>query len=109
MATVISPSSADTLEQRFRNALPLGIDEATAVLVSSDGSARVIGNGSVYLLTTAAAPSQCVSALPLSFESLNYRVLGDGDTLSFPGGASTAATLPLSIDEGVMTPTNPYQ
>lgn len=87
----------------------LGIDEATAVLVSSDGSARVIGNGSVYLLTTAAAPSQCVSALPLSFESLNYRVLGDGDTLSFPGGASTAATLPLSIDEGVMTPTNPYQ
>tara|TARA_R110002096_G_scaffold42143_3_gene113576 strand:- start:58471 stop:59541 length:1071 start_codon:yes stop_codon:yes gene_type:complete len=90
------------------NPIGLGIDEATAVLVSSDGSARVIGNGSVYLLSATAAPSQCESGLPLSFAGLTYRVLNNGDTLSLPSGTSSATSLPLSIDEGVMTPANPY-
>lgn len=87
----------------------LGIDESTALLVSSDGSARVIGNGSVYVVSATAPPSQCQSALPLSFENLHYKVLKSGDTLNLPSGTSAAASLPLSIADGIMTPASPYQ
>ncbi len=86
----------------------IGIDEATALLVSADGSARAIGQGKVYVLTSSAAPSQCQSGLPLTFEDLSYRVLQAGDTLSLPSGSSGVAAASLSISQGVMTPSDPY-
>ena len=47
MATVISPSSADTLEQRFRNALPLGIDEATLRVIDEESEWLAVTRGTV--------------------------------------------------------------
>jgi len=47
MSTVISPSSADTLEQRFRNALPGGIDEATLRTVDEESEWLEVTRGTV--------------------------------------------------------------
>ena len=47
MATVISPSSADTLEQRFRNALTLGIDEATLRVIDEESEWLAVTRGTV--------------------------------------------------------------
>jgi cyanophycinase len=87
----------------------VGIDEATALLVTSDGNGTVIGNGAVYVLTAASAPGQCQSGLPLTFENLSYRVLKAGDVLSLPSANTSSQEKVLSISEGVMTPASPYE
>lgn len=74
---VISPSSADTLEQRFRNALPPGIDEATL---------RVIDEESEWLAVTRGT----VQPVHSSFDS------GAMVTVWCDGGTGIAATSDLS-------------
>ncbi len=77
MAMVISPSSADTLEQRFRNALSPGIYEATL---------RVIDEESEWLAVTRGT----VQPVHSSFDS------GAMVTVWADGGTGIAATSDLS-------------
>ncbi|MGZ0178986.1 MAG: TldD/PmbA family protein [Acidimicrobiales bacterium] len=77
MVMVISPSSADTLEKRFRNALPPGIDEATL---------RVIDEESEWLAVTRGT----VQPVHSSFDS------GAMVTVWSNGGTGIAATSDLS-------------
>ena len=77
MATVITPTSTDTLTQRFRNALPSGIDEATL---------RVIDEESEWLVVTRGT----VQPMQSSFDS------GAMVTVWANGGTGIAATSDLS-------------
>lgn len=77
MAMVISPSSTDTLEKRFRSALPAGIDEATL---------RVIDEESEWLAVTRGT----VQPVHSSFDS------GAMVTVWAGGGTGIAATSDLS-------------
>ena len=102
--------AARLMQDGLHNApIGIGIDEATALLITSDGTGTVIGNGAVYLLTPNAAPGQCQSGLPLIFENLSYRVLKAGDTVALPSATTSAQEKMLSIAAGTMTPANPYE
>lgn len=78
----------------------IGVDERTAVLLESDGNARVVGAGAAYFLSASGKPSVCKKGVPLTFEGVAARRLranakfdlreweGDGDayTLSVRAG-----------------------
>jgi len=87
----------------------LGIDEATAVLVDSEGNAEVVGTGTVYLLTPTTAPDICIAGEPLGYENIPYEIFRSGNTFLLPtvtSGSSRIAV--LSIVGGVLSPSNPY-
>jgi cyanophycinase-like exopeptidase len=44
----------------------IGIDETTAVIVDTDGKARVAGKGAAYFLTLNHRPEQCAFGKPLT-------------------------------------------
>jgi len=83
MATIIAPTSADTLQQRFSKALPAGIDEATI---------RVFDEESEWLVVARGTPEPVHS----SFDS------GAMVTVWAGGGTGIAATSDLS-ESGLRT------
>ena len=88
--------------------LGLGVDEATALLISSDGFAEVIGDGYVYVLESAGPPQVCTPAQALTYQNLQLTPLIEGDTLQLPAGTSSISDEPLSAETGTLVPANPY-
>jgi cyanophycinase len=57
----------------------IAVEEAAAVIVESDGQAKVIGSGQVYFVTAANAPKVCRKNMPLEMTGfLVHRVLTGG-------------------------------
>ena len=82
----------------------VAIDEKSAVLVESDGKARVVGGGKgAYFLRPTRLPEMCQQGVPLTFSGIEvYRVPGGGhfDLVSWTGDGGTAYS--LSVDRGVI-------
>jgi len=88
--------------------LGIGVDEATALVVDEQGSAGVIGEGSVYVLRSAGPPAVCVAGEPLTYTGLELVRLDEGNTIALPGGATDVVGTPLGADVGVLEPADPY-
>lgn len=58
----------------------VGVDEATAALVTPDGQARVVGRGEVHWVKSGAPPEICQVGLPLTFTGLEVTSTGAGET-----------------------------
>jgi cyanophycinase len=80
----------------------IGIDEKTAVLVESDGHAKVVGEGEADFFEASGKPQQCVLGKPLTFKSVSERPVRAGDTfdlLHWTGGSLPSY---LYIEDGSM-------
>jgi len=66
----------------------IGIDEATALLVETNGSAQPVGRGAVYFLLADHPPEVCQPSTPLTYSLIPvYRIQADGsfNLLSWQG------------------------
>jgi cyanophycinase len=86
-------------------AVGIGIDEQTAVVVGPDGVGEVLGSGTVTLLHSNGAPTQCVAGQPLEYAGLDWYTLASGDTVNWPEGLP-AGVMPaaLSAAGGALEP-----
>lgn len=92
-------------------ALGVGINERTALTMEPDGTARVLGESSVYFLKTPGVPQVCQPKTALTYHDIQvYRISVDDKNASFnfsrwTGKGGTQYT--LSVNEGVITSTQP--
>jgi cyanophycinase len=85
----------------------IGIDEATAILVESNGSSTRVGSGAAYFFTSNGVPAVCVSGSPLTYTGLAvYKVSGAAtfNLSSWSGSGGTAYT--VSANAGAMSSSN---
>ncbi|MBI5935947.1 MAG: cyanophycinase [Chloroflexi bacterium] len=84
----------------------IGVDEMTALAVEPNGSATVLGSGSVYFLRTPGMPEVCQSKKPLTYRNISvYRASGSATfNLSTWSGSGGTAYF-LSAEAGVLNST----
>jgi cyanophycinase-like exopeptidase len=76
----------------------IGVDEATAVLVESDGSSKVFGAGKAYFLkSNGGQPEVCVSRKALTWNN-NGQAVG---AYIIPGTSSGSNTFDLTTWTGI--------
>jgi cyanophycinase len=89
-------------------ALGVGIDERTALAMEPNGSATVLGEGSVYFVLAPGVPEVCREKKALTYHNISvYRVPVSG-TFNFAkwkGSGGTAYM--LNVNSGVVTSTQP--
>jgi cyanophycinase len=90
------------------SAVGVGVDEETALVVDPSGSGQVLGIGAAYVVRTAGSPAVCEPGTPLDYQGLSYRALFDGDTVKLPAWDSPVPEESLSVQNGKMSPPNPY-
>jgi len=87
------------------SARAIGIDEATAVLVESNGQAIVAGQGAAYFLELAAASQQCAPGKPLTVKNVaGYKLPAGQDSkfdLKIWRGAG-GSTIKIDVVNGTM-------
>ncbi|MBA3539584.1 MAG: hypothetical protein H0T79_08130, partial [Deltaproteobacteria bacterium] len=88
--------------------LGLGVDEATALVIDETGLGSVLGDGRVYAIAPASAPTTCAANTPLEWTDVALHALGAGDTITLPGGAASVARRSLSATGGALVPADPY-
>lgn len=85
----------------------IAIDEKTAVLLESDGKARVTGAGTVYFVKAPGLPEKCAPNVPLTYRNLAvYRLsagAGSFDVKTWTG--SGGAAYELSVENGAVKST----
>jgi cyanophycinase len=92
-------------------ALGVGIDERTALTMEPDGVATVVGEGSVYFLTTPGTPDVCQPKTELTYNGISVYRIEDGPEMWFDFSDWTTGeggtTYELDVDAGVITSTQP--
>lgn len=89
-------------------AIGLGIDEQTAMVIGPDGVGEVLGEGGVFILRADMPAAQCSPGLALEYGPLEYAKLVAGDTASWPGGVTEVPSQLVSAGGGVTDPADPY-
>jgi cyanophycinase len=85
----------------------IGVDEATAVLVESSGSATRVGSGAAYFVSSAGVPLTCVSGSPLTYTGLAvYKMSGAAtfNLATWSGAGGTSYT--VSANAGALSSSN---
>jgi cyanophycinase len=89
------------------NPREIGVDERSAVLVESDGKARVIGQGrGAYFMQVRSKPAVCRAGTPLSFQGIAVYHVAQGrsfDLKSWTGSGGSAYS--LSVESGSLSST----
>lgn len=92
-------------------ALGVGINERTALAMEPDGKATVLGEGSVYFLTTPGKPEICLPKTELTYHNINvYRISVTDSNASYDFSKWTGkggTSYQLNVDAGVITSTQP--
>ena len=82
----------------------IAVDEKAAVLVESDGSARVVGSGPAYFMETTAAPAVCDPGKPLTLDGVRTIRVAPGRTFDLrTWRAPDATAYTLSVTAGKIT------
>jgi cyanophycinase len=89
-------------------ALGIGVDEATALLVDASGEGHVVGAGRVYLVRSHGSPAVCQAGQPLEYTGLTYHALAAGDLIALPTGDTDAPGMSLAASGGALSPADPY-
>ncbi|MDJ0901640.1 MAG: Type 1 glutamine amidotransferase-like domain-containing protein [Xenococcus sp. MO_188.B8] len=91
-------------------ALAIGIDEGTSLVIDQEGMAEVMSNrtkGSVYFILGDRQPEVCEPETFLSFDDYKIWRVRDGETFDLQNIPSTDY-YQVSVDRGRMFPGNPY-
>jgi cyanophycinase len=85
----------------------IGIDEKTAVLMESDGTAWVTGLGAAYFLRAPGPPEQCTPNRPVTYRNITvYRLKAGPGRFNIASWTGTGgATYTLSAEDGVLKST----
>ena len=75
----------------------VGVDEATAALVTPDGQSRVVGQGGVHWVRAQQGPEVCEAGTPLTFHQLEVTSLKAGQTFDLTGWSSPQQP-PVNLD-----------
>lgn len=86
----------------------LGVDEGTALVIDATGTGTVMGDGAVYAVVPAAAPTTCAPGEPLAWSGVPVHALRAGDTIALPAATTSVPATPLSASGGALTPADPY-
>ncbi len=85
----------------------IGIDQHTALLLDSDGSAVAAGAGAVYLFSSARRPAICRAGVPLTFANIRVRKLVAGQKFSLASWSGDGLAYSLSVSAGVLSSSQP--
>jgi len=80
----------------------IAVDENAALLVESDGSSRVAGEGPVYFLESTKRPQICQYHQPLTFDSIRAERVRPGKTFQLKKWSGEADIYFLSVTRGVV-------
>jgi cyanophycinase len=81
----------------------MGIDETTAVLVETDGSARVVGKGAAHIFAMDAPAETCVNGRPLTVRNIQGFKAEAGATLNLKTWtASPSQPFTINVVDGKM-------
>jgi len=80
----------------------IAVDENAALLVETDGSARVVGEGPVYFLEATKAPTVCDYRQPLTFNGISVQRVQPGKTFQLTKWSGEADTYSLSVTKGIV-------
>ena len=88
-----------------QNARGIGIDEATALLVEPDGSAKVVGNNSVWFLDLPKPATICESGKTLTIQKVRVYQLNPNQVFDL-NRCTTPDSVPstLSVENGSLSP-----
>jgi len=78
----------------------IAVDENTALLVETDGSARAVGEGHIYFLETAHKPEQCAYRKPLTFSGIRVQRVAAGKSFDVKKWQGEADRYSLSVKNG---------
>jgi cyanophycinase-like exopeptidase len=84
----------------------IGIDETTAVVLSPDGQAKVLGQGAVYFMTLDHRPEICQWRKPLTVHDVKILKVQAGPNATFDFNSWTspdATALVANVDAGKLT------
>jgi cyanophycinase len=82
----------------------MGIDETTAVLVQSDGSARVVGKGAAHIFAMDEPAEICVDGKPLTARELKGFVAPAGSSLNLKTWTATPSEpFTINVVDGKLT------
>ncbi|MDY7020961.1 MAG: peptidase S51, partial [Cyanobacteriota bacterium] len=88
------------------NALGIGIDEGTSVIVNPGGLATVIGDGSAYFVLGDHFPEQCEPETSLTFKDYKVWKISNGETFNLANRQSEGYQL-VSVNRGELR-SDPY-
>ena len=79
----------------------IAVDQEAAVLVESDGSARVVGKGPAYFMETTQKPEVCRTGTPLTLHGVSTFRIQPGGTFDVAAWKAEGATpYVLAVDSG---------
>jgi len=82
----------------------IGIDEATAILVNSNGSATRVGSGAAYFMLSNGVPQVCVSGSPLTYTGLAVYKVSGGATFNLATWTGAGgSTYTVSASSGALS------
>jgi cyanophycinase-like exopeptidase len=82
----------------------IGVDETTAVLVETDGRAKVVGKNSAYFMTLDHRPELCTEGRPLTVLHIRVIKLSAGDNFDLKTWTATGGTaFEVNVVEGKLT------
>ncbi len=91
-----------------KDARGIGIDEATALLVEPDGSAKVVGRNSVWFLNRTRPATTCEPGKPLAIENVRVFQLNPNQVFDLKRWTTPDATpSQLSVTNGTLAPAAP--
>jgi len=84
----------------------IGIDEETAILVTSSGAATMVGTGAAYFLQAPGPAQVLADRTPLTYLNIGVYKLAQGDTFNFSTWTGTGgAAYTLNVNNGSVTST----
>ncbi|MEJ7606830.1 MAG: cyanophycinase [Bryobacteraceae bacterium] len=83
------------------NAMGVGVDEATAILVEPNGDGNVVGKANAYFLKVRGKPAECIPGEPLSISQVEVQKVKSGATFNFSRWKGGEAYL-LSVKRGII-------
>ena len=84
----------------------ISLDESSALLIESNGTATVTGTGKAYFLKASSAPQVCSDKTPLTYTNVGVNRVGPGGSFNLTTWSGTGATsYNVSANAGVLSST----
>jgi cyanophycinase-like exopeptidase len=84
----------------------IAIDEATALLIDTNGQGTLVGASTAYFLQASSGPQVCQSKTPLTYQNISVYRISPGGTFNLQQWTGTGGTAyQVSANAGVLSST----
>jgi len=84
----------------------IAADEATALLIEPNLSARVVGAGNVYFQAASAPAEVCQPGVPLTYRDIAVKSVSSGSSFNLGSWTGTGVEYTVSAEAGVLSSNN---